>query len=228
MMKTFILRLYLKLKNRDSIFLGNATIRSRFSGGNYIGKGTVFDGIMGYGSNIGNNCMISGKIGKYTCIGHNVSTVIATHPLAPFVSIHPAFFTTRQAPYERFTDKQIFKEYKYADEINNYGVVIGNDVWIGNNVIIMGGIKIGDGAVIGAGAVVTKDVEPFSINVGIPSKKIKMRFSEQDILFLNKVEWWNKDIKWIRTHSKYFSNIDNLKNVVIKEEINDENQGKDS
>jgi acetyltransferase-like isoleucine patch superfamily enzyme len=37
------------------------------------------------------------------------------------------------------------------------------------------GCNIGEGAVIAAGAVVTKDVEPFTLNGGIPSKKIGER-----------------------------------------------------
>jgi len=59
--------------------------------------------------------------------------------------------------------------------------VIGDDVWIGHNVTILRGVKIGDGAIIAAGSVVTKDIMPFTINGGVPSKTIKMRFnSEKD------------------------------------------------
>lgn len=60
-------------------------------------------------------------------------------------------------------------------------VVIGKEVWIGGNVTILTGVKIGDGAVIGAGSLVTKDIEAYSINVGNPCKKVKMRFSEAEI-----------------------------------------------
>jgi acetyltransferase-like isoleucine patch superfamily enzyme len=48
-------------------------------------------------------------------------------------------------------------------------------VWLGPRVIVLPGCTIGEGAVVGAGAVVTKDIEPFSINVGIPAKKIGER-----------------------------------------------------
>jgi acetyltransferase-like isoleucine patch superfamily enzyme len=54
-------------------------------------------------------------------------------------------------------------------------IVIGRDVWIGANCVVTGGVTIGDGAVIGAGAVVTRDVEPYSINVGVPARKIGER-----------------------------------------------------
>lgn len=53
------------------------------------------------------------------------------------------------------------------------GVKIGNDCWIGAGAIILNGLTIGDGAVVGAGAVVTKDVEPYTIVVGNPARKIK-------------------------------------------------------
>lgn len=54
-------------------------------------------------------------------------------------------------------------------------VVIKKGSWIASNVIIMPGVTVGEGAVIGAGSIVTKDVEPYSIYVGNPAKKIKSR-----------------------------------------------------
>jgi len=55
------------------------------------------------------------------------------------------------------------------------GIIIGDDVWIGANVTVLDGVRIGDGAVIGAGSVVTRDVMPYSVNVGSPAKMIRMR-----------------------------------------------------
>ena len=60
-------------------------------------------------------------------------------------------------------------------------VKIGDEVWVGGNVIILSGVSIGNGAIIGAGSVVSKDIKPYSINVGNPCKEIGMRFSEKDI-----------------------------------------------
>jgi acetyltransferase-like isoleucine patch superfamily enzyme len=70
---------------------------------------------------------------------------------------------------------------------------IGNDVWIGNGVTILSGVDIGDGAVIAANTTVTKDVPPYAIVAGNPSKIKKFRFSEIQISNLLKYPWWNLD-----------------------------------
>ena len=61
-------------------------------------------------------------------------------------------------------------------------IIIEDDVWIGANAIILSGVTIGEGAIIGAGSVVTKNVEPYTIFAGNPAKKIKMRFTEDELL----------------------------------------------
>ena len=91
---------------------------------------------------------------------------------------------------------------------------IGNDVWIGDNVTLFDGIKIGDGAIIANGAVVTKDVAPYSIVGGIPSKLIRMRFSASEIKKLNKIKWWNEDFDWIKDNYLEFSDIKNFMRLV--------------
>jgi 2,3,4,5-tetrahydropyridine-2,6-dicarboxylate N-acetyltransferase len=52
-------------------------------------------------------------------------------------------------------------------------VIVEDDVVIGANVVILEGVKVGKGAVIAAGSVVIKDVEPYSVMVGIPAKLLK-------------------------------------------------------
>jgi len=54
-------------------------------------------------------------------------------------------------------------------------LVIKNDAYIGANCTIMPDVTIGEGAIIGAGSFVNKNVEPWSINVGSPCKKIGER-----------------------------------------------------
>lgn len=55
------------------------------------------------------------------------------------------------------------------------GIIIEDHCWIGSRAMIMPGVTLGRGTFVGAGAVVSKDTEPFSIVVGNPAKKIKMR-----------------------------------------------------
>lgn len=74
---------------------------------------------------------------------------------------------------------------------NRGDIVIGNDVWIGYYAVIMAGVKIGYGAIIGTRAVVTGDVEPYTIVGGVPAKVIKKRFSDDVILKLLKIKWWD-------------------------------------
>lgn len=87
----------------------------------------------------------------------------------------------------------------------NLSVSIGSDVWIGRDVTIMAGVKIGHGAVIGCGSVVTKDVEPYHIVGGVPAKKIRLRFSEENIAKLLKLEWWHWNDELIKERLELFN-----------------------
>jgi len=57
-----------------------------------------------------------------------------------------------------------------------YGkLIIENDVYIGTNCTLMPDVTVGEGAVIGANSFVNRDIEPWSINVGSPCRKIGER-----------------------------------------------------
>lgn len=67
-------------------------------------------------------------------------------------------------------------DYRFLDLPDTYGkITIGNWAWIGEGAIILEGVTIGTGAVVGAGSVVPKDVEPWTLVVGNPARKIKDR-----------------------------------------------------
>lgn len=102
------------------------------------------------------------------------------------------------------------------DDDKRYFCEIGNDVWIGSDVIILQGVKIGNGAIVASGAVVTKDVPDFAIVGGVPAKIIRYRFTKDEINFLNQLQWWNRQEKWIQNHALYFSDIKLLKDRVEK------------
>ena len=187
------------------------SLKSDFEGNNVIGYNSIVSNAkIGFGTYIGaNSYIVNTQIGRYCSIASNVRTVNGIHPTKEFVSTHPAFFSTAgQAGFTYVKDNK-FNEHKYIDESRKLSICIENDVWIGDNVLILEGIHIGNGAIVGAGAVVTKDVEPYSINVGVPAKKIGYRFEREQIHFLNYFKWWNKDEEWIR------KNIENFRNVSI-------------
>jgi acetyltransferase-like isoleucine patch superfamily enzyme len=140
------------------------------------------------------------KVGKFCCIGPHVSLGNGTHPSAKFVSSHPLFYSTLgQSSGLVIVENNLFDEFPFTE--------IGNDVWIGNNVTIQPGIKIMDGAIVGSGSVVTKDVEPYSIVGGVPAKLIKYRFTENEIAFLLKMKWWDRELDWLKKNKHQFQNI---------------------
>lgn len=213
----YIYKIFLRI-NKNVIFKNHARIdiKTFFEGNNIIGKNTSISNCkIGKGTYIGQNSVfLNTKIGKYCSISSNVKTVVATHPTNKFVSTHPAFFSAMKQAGFTYVNQQLFDEIKYIDKEKEISVIIGNDVWIGENVTILGGVTIGDGAIIGAGAIVTHDIEPYSINVGIPSKKIKYRFEKDEIDFLIKFKWWDKSEEWIM---KNINNFQNIKEFISKE-----------
>ena len=73
------------------------------------------------------------------------------------------------------------------------GVEIMHDYWIGALVSINCGIKLNNGAVICARSHVVKDVPPYEVVGGNPTKIIKYRFPPEIISALQKSEWLNAD-----------------------------------
>ena len=217
-MKFLLINLFyfIKFLRRKDIILGgnNRLNKSIFEGKNRIGHKTFFlNGVLGFGSYLGSNCFFNyAKIGKYCSIGNNVNVVRSTHPSSIFVSTHPAFFSLAKQAGFTYVKQQLFNELIMFNESESTSVFIGDDVWIGNDVTIMGGVKIGDGSIIGTKALVTKDVEPYSIVGGVPAKRIKSRFNNEEVNFLLNIKWWNKGEKWITENIELFSSISNFIN----------------
>jgi acetyltransferase-like isoleucine patch superfamily enzyme len=147
--------------------------------------------------------LICCTIGAFCSFGPEVLAGLGKHPSRDFVSTHPAFFSQSNICDCRLTSRQKFEEFE--------PITIGSDVWVGARVIISDGVTIGHGAIVGAAAVVTRDVEPYSIVGGVPARVIRKRFADEDIQFLLKLAWWDKDMEWIRTHAEEFENIEALR-----------------
>lgn len=144
-------------------------------------------------------------IGKFSSIGPNVKIGLGIHPTT-WVSTHPAFFSKGKQALNTFVSDTRVVESNHVD--------IGNDVWIGQSAILMDGITVADGAIIGAGAVVTKDVPPYAVVGGVPAKVLKYRFERDDIEFLLRLKWWDKDYQWLSDHVDHFSDIALIRNAV--------------
>lgn len=211
--KKIIKYIILKIKWKNTLslkFSSSISLRSYFEGMNAIYSNSEFDGYLGLGSYISNNCNIYGKIGRFCSIAPYVKVITGTHPYTyPFTTTSPFFFSSLKQNGKSLYDKSIFNEFRYAK--GNYPIIIGNDCWIGYGATIISGIKINNGAVILAGAVVTKDVPAYAIVGGVPAKIIRYRFDEETIKFLLEIKWWNKDINWLIANKELLIDIENFK-----------------
>jgi len=93
--------------------------------------------------------------------------------------------------------------------------VLGSDVWFGYNVTVMPGVRIGHGAVIASGSVVVADVPDYGIAGGNPAKLIRTRYSDDDIVRLLEVAWWDWSAEHITEHVRLIMSgtVDDLERV---------------
>ncbi len=151
------------------------------STGIYIGKGSKIatDTLIGDGSRFNGKVVIKGNgscdIGNYVAFGDQITLITSNH-----------------------SSEAVNLQYALAKKIGNKprtseksGIKIGHNVWVGDRAIIVAGVFVGNGAIIGAGSVVTKDVPPYAVVGGAPAKFIRYRLSEERIVELEKLEWWN-------------------------------------
>lgn len=197
MIKKFIKYLYLKFSKKKRI--DKSVLRFMQNNPSYkkylVGKGTYgFPKI--YDWNDDNNL----KIGNYCSIGDSVSILLGGEHYSNYVTTYPFY---------SFENSSSLKDRK-----SKGSVIIGNDVWIGNNVTILSGVKIGNGAIIGAGSIVTKNIEDYAIVGGNPAKLIRKRFTDEQVLKLNLISWWN----W--NENKINQNINDIVSVDIEQFIN--------
>ena len=193
----------------------NISPLSRLEGMNRIYENTTFKGELGFGSYICNNCILSADIGRFTSIAPFVRCNSGRHPYTlPFATTAPCFFSLNKNHVQNgntFATKQMFDELAYYDKERQIAVKIGNDCWIGEGAFLVGGVEIGDGAVVLAHAVVTKNVPPYAIVGGVPAKVIRYRYDEETISFLQKIQWWNSPIEWLKENWELLCDIDKLK-----------------
>ena len=123
------------------------------------------------------------SIGKFCSIAEEVQILLCSDHNTSWVSTYPF--------------GEIFGGGTLGHPKTKGDVVIGNDVWIGRGTMILSGVTIGDGAVIGARSVVAKNVLPYSVVVGNPIKYVRSRFTDEQIIELLKIKWWDWDYEKI-------------------------------
>lgn len=182
MIKNIMKKIYfyvIKKKSKLKIKTNYVSVKTRFGTNIEIGQNSFVDRNCDIGSYtyIGKNCNITkSTIGRYCSIANNVSIGQGEHNLT------------------KISTSSLFYKEGYA-ELTKEPCTIGNDVWIGTDVVILRGIVIGDGAVVGANSVVTKDIPPFAIVVGSPTKIIRYRFSKEKIKEIIESKWWNEELE---------------------------------
>ena len=109
--------------------------------------------------------------------------------------------------------KQIDDSVKDKMDINHEmdkNIVVEEDVWIGNHVILLSGVTVGRGAEIGAGSVVRISVPPYAVVIGNPSKIVGFRFTPEEIIEHEKVQYDESERLPLdllnKNYEKYFIN----------------------
>jgi virginiamycin A acetyltransferase len=131
------------------------------------------------------------SIGSFTSIGQNVCIVDFNHCFSRVSS--------------SFINYNLFDDDFESDIISKGPTVIQEDVWVGSNSVILPGVIIGRGSIIGGGSIVNKNVPSYSVVAGNPAKVIKMRFSDEQIEFLEKLKWWEWNLEKIRLNKCIFN-----------------------
>lgn len=134
---------------------------------------------------LANNTMISCKQGTVHIgnhVGLGAQTIIqSTHGCPVSIGddtiVGPRCYIVGGGSYHIGRDDVPIRE---QGIIADGGCALESNVWLGAAVNVLGGVTVRSGAVVAAGAVVTRDLEPNSVNAGVPARKIKTRFPAED------------------------------------------------
>ncbi len=177
-----------RLSERPTIHPTSIVYASQIGGWTEIGAHStiVESSFDDYSYAAGDVSIIYTQVGKFCSIASHVRINPGNHPMERVTQHH---MTYRRAQYGfADTDDEAFFDWR-----RSAACVVGHDVWIGHGAVIMPGVRIGTGAVVGAGAVVTKDVDPYTIVVGVPARLLRMRFAPEISAQLLAIAWWEWD-----------------------------------
>lgn len=154
-----------------------------------IGKGTKVSetAVIEEDCVIGKNCFIghfvvmrpNTKVGNNTMLGH-MSVFEGDCTIGSHCLIHAQCHITKGAVIEDqvfiapgfvgCNDNDMLHERRHIKEFKPNGYKIRRAARIGAGVLVLPGIEIGENAVIGVGAIVTKNVAPYTVVFGSPSR----------------------------------------------------------
>ena len=216
----FLITIIHRIRNRTVVFeyASKAPLNALFEGNNKLSHHAFFRGELGFATYIGAHSIIEGRIGRFCSIAENVSFIGKTHPIKNFVSTHPCFYSMKKQSGFTYVTEQLFDENPRKDG-SKYSIEVGNDVYIGYGATIIGPCRIGNGAIVAAGSVVINDVPDFAIVGGVPAKVIRYRFTEKQMAFLNKLQWWDKPQEWLQENAYYFKSIEKMMAAYEYEEM---------
>jgi acetyltransferase-like isoleucine patch superfamily enzyme len=139
----------------------------------YVHPGAVLQAGPGESIQIGDYTSVNGNtyllgdvsIERYCLLSMNVYISSGDH----YARLFPSWIIRNQ---DEFVDADPALRGQHSHPVH-----IEEDVWIGWGVFIRKGTYIGRGALIGAGTVVTRDVPPYSIQVGAPNREAGKRLA---------------------------------------------------
>lgn len=154
--------------------VGNSALISRKA--SFYGVENI---IIGNNVRIDDFCILSGKIE----IGNNIHIAaysalyggdegIYINDFANLSSRVSVYSISDDYSGETMTNPTISKKYRHVDSAP---VMIGKHVIIGSTSVVMPGVNIAEGSSFGCFSYINRNSEPWSVNVGIPFKKIKNR-----------------------------------------------------
>ena len=126
--------------------------------------------VVGPGVNLGNNVKVQNNVSIFE--GVECEDDVFLGPSMVFTNIiNPRAFINRKNQFKK--------------------TLLKRGCTIGANATIVCGIEIGEYSLIGSGSVVTKNVDPFSLMVGVPARKIgwvskagnTLKFNKENIAF---------------------------------------------
>lgn len=132
------------------------------------------------------------KIGSFCSIAPNITIFLGSNHRTDWITTFP---------FGHIFQSELGHERIPGHPSTNGDVIIGDDVWIGAGASIMSGITIGCGAAISANAHVVKNVLPYQVVGGNPSRVLRNRFDDTIKDLLIELRWWDlplEDIKQIK------------------------------